>query len=179
MANTAQTTRSREIFDLVETLWAAGQSYSEIAKAIAPLDGSSGEPGVAAGLVHRLKLPRRGRKRLSAEERLRRRRATYRASDARRIPGQRVAPTKLQPPEPEELVIPVGQRRSIFELAEGICRAPIGDPKQDDFFYCGAKAIEGLPYCGYHARMFYQPIMESDKRRWNREMDHLIERSAA
>jgi GcrA cell cycle regulator len=67
-------------------------------------------------------------------------------------------------PEPEvnENIIPIGQRCTILELGEGKCRWPIGDPSAADFFFCGGKTIEGLPYCGYHARIAYQPV---DRRR--------------
>jgi len=68
-------------------------------------------------------------------------------------------------PEPEliENIIPLGQRCSILELTEAKCHWPIGDPSSPDFFFCGGKTIEGLPYCGYHSRIAYQPA--ADRRR--------------
>ena len=68
-------------------------------------------------------------------------------------------------PEPErfENVIPIGQRCSILELTEEKCHWPIGDPGHADFFFCGGKTLIGMPYCGYHARVAYQP--PSDRRR--------------
>lgn len=53
--------------------------------------------------------------------------------------------------------IPVEQRCTIAELTEGRCRWPCGDPKSPDFFYCGATSPDDKPYCGYHARIAYQP----------------------
>jgi GcrA cell cycle regulator len=67
-------------------------------------------------------------------------------------------------PEPElvDNVIPIGQRRTILELTEETCRWPIGDPGSADFFFCGGPTGTGLPYCGYHSRVAYQP---ADRRR--------------
>ena len=69
-------------------------------------------------------------------------------------------------PELVENIIPLGQRCSILELSEDKCHWPIGDPGTPDFFFCGGKTIEGLPYCGYHSRVAYQPVAERrrDKR---------------
>ena len=37
-----------------------------------------------------------------------------------------------------------------------MCRWPCGDPKHDDFGFCGDNAMPGLPYCEDHARIAYQ-----------------------
>lgn len=67
----------------------------------------------------------------------------------------------LQPPLEHDAAIPLGQRCTLLELAEGKCRWPIGDPRDgDNFHFCGGKSIEGLPYCGYHSRIAYQPAVE-------------------
>jgi GcrA cell cycle regulator len=55
------------------------------------------------------------------------------------------------------VVIPIGHRCTILSLTERSCRWPIGDPGNADFFFCGGLSIEGLPYCGCHARIAYQP----------------------
>jgi GcrA cell cycle regulator len=60
-------------------------------------------------------------------------------------------------PEPDPKVIPIGQRCTILDLSEHTCRWPIGVPGKPDFFFCGGKPHEGLPYCGYHKRLAYQP----------------------
>jgi GcrA cell cycle regulator len=68
-------------------------------------------------------------------------------------------------PEPQliENVIPIGQRCSILDLNNHKCRWPIGDPSLPDFFFCGGKTVGGMPYCGYHSRIAYQPA--ADRRR--------------
>ena len=40
---------------------------------------------------------------------------------------------------------------------------PVIDPASADFFFCGGKALAGLPYCAHHSRVAYQPA--SDRRR--------------
>jgi GcrA cell cycle regulator len=47
-----------------------------------------------------------------------------------------------------------------LELNEDTCRWPIGDPATPEFIFCGGKPLTGLPYCGYHSRVAYQPANE-------------------
>jgi GcrA cell cycle regulator len=63
-------------------------------------------------------------------------------------------------PLPEEPPAPPGQRCGLMQLREGVCRFPIGDPRSADFAFCGGNAIEPLPYCGFHARLSYQPVAD-------------------
>jgi GcrA cell cycle regulator len=60
-------------------------------------------------------------------------------------------------------VVPMSQRLSLLELNEATCHWPIGDPSSPDFFFCGGKALHGLPYCAHHSRVAYQPNV--DRRR--------------
>ena len=73
-------------------------------------------------------------------------------------------------PEPQVVdnVIPLGQRRTILELTEETCRWPIGDPGSAEFFFCGGQTVTGVPYCGYHSRVAYQPT--GDRRRDRRAL---------
>jgi GcrA cell cycle regulator len=36
------------------------------------------------------------------------------------------------------------------QLEEGMCKFPIGDPKDDGFCFCGAGRPFGTPYCDHH-----------------------------
>jgi GcrA cell cycle regulator len=148
-------------------LWADGLSASEIAAEIGGISRNS-----VIGKVHRLGLPRRSR--APAGTRPRRRKPRSRGATMRivrpTIRGNTALATlhAFEPehvPEPEviENIIPIGQRCSTLELSEGKCRWPIGDPSTPDFFFCGGRTIEGLSYCGYHARIAYQPA--ADRRR--------------
>jgi GcrA cell cycle regulator len=60
-------------------------------------------------------------------------------------------------------VVPMSQRLSLLELNEATCHWPVGDPSSPEFFFCGGKALAGLPYCAHHSRVAYQPA--SDRRR--------------
>jgi GcrA cell cycle regulator len=60
-------------------------------------------------------------------------------------------------------VVPMSQRLSLLELNEATCHWPVGDPSSPDFFFCGGKALAGLPYCAQHSRVAYQPA--ADRRR--------------
>jgi len=60
-------------------------------------------------------------------------------------------------PPPEELVIPVAERKSIQTLTEVTCRWPIGDPQNTEFHFCSKNKVAGLPYCEFHARRAFQP----------------------
>jgi len=53
--------------------------------------------------------------------------------------------------------IPIAQRRSLLELTRGACRWPVGDPSQADFFFCGAEALRGRPYCATHGGRALRP----------------------
>mgnify|MGYP001463885435 CR=1 FL=1 len=54
-------------------------------------------------------------------------------------------------PEDDQL-IPVDQRRSLFNLGQG-CKWPVGNPRDRDFFFCGAARIDEVrPYCLHHTR---------------------------
>ena len=62
-------------------------------------------------------------------------------------------------------VVPMSQRLSLLELNEATCHWPVGDPSSPEFFFCGGKPLTGLPYCGYHSRVAYQPANERRKDR--------------
>lgn len=68
------------------------------------------------------------------------------------------APVLPLPPAPfSDLEIPQSQRCDIMSLTGSTCRWPVGYPSDPDFFFCGGKSVEGLPYCGHHSRIAYRP----------------------
>jgi len=71
----------------------------------------------------------------------------------------------LEPrPRPdEEVVVPMARRLTLLQLTEKTCKWPIGDPLQGNFYFCGADACEGSPYCRYHSKIAFQPV--ADRRR--------------
>jgi len=60
-------------------------------------------------------------------------------------------------------VVPMNQRKTLLELSEDTCHWPVGDPGSPEFFFCGGKSLQGLPYCAHHSRVAYQPAV--DRRR--------------
>jgi GcrA cell cycle regulator len=153
--------------ELLKKLWSDGLSASQIAAELGGISRNS-----VIGKVHRLGLSGRAKSPSASVPRQRKPRSHGTLMRIAR-PGIR-GNTALAPlhsyepelePEPEviENIIPIGQRCSILELTEGKCHWPIGDPSSSDFFFCGGKTIEGLPYCGYHSRIAYQPA--ADRRR--------------
>jgi GcrA cell cycle regulator len=70
------------------------------------------------------------------------------------------APPPAPLPPREGAVVPQSEGVTIMELREGVCRWPLGDPTTPEFRYCGARAVEGLPYCAHHAQLAYQPAAE-------------------
>ncbi|MCB9818623.1 GcrA cell cycle regulator [Candidatus Nomurabacteria bacterium] len=62
----------------------------------------------------------------------------------------------------EKIVVPVSKKIQIMELSERTCKWPIGDPLESSFCYCGNDTAK-RPYCGYHAKLAFQP--ESGRRK--------------
>ena len=52
-------------------------------------------------------------------------------------------------------LIPIGQRKSLFDLRDDECRFVVGDPHEADYFFCAAPVAQGLPYCPAHAARCY------------------------
>ena len=50
------------------------------------------------------------------------------------------------------------EKRKLFtvnDLTSTSCRWPIGDPKDEDFHFCGKEALPDKPYCAEHAAIAY------------------------
>lgn len=47
-------------------------------------------------------------------------------------------------------------RKTVATLGQNDCRWPIGDPRQEDFHFCGAAKLPGRPYCETHWRQAFQ-----------------------
>jgi GcrA cell cycle regulator len=52
---------------------------------------------------------------------------------------------------------PDGTGIQLRDLDKSNCHWPKGDPLLEDFEFCGAKALPGLPYCAGHSRIAYAP----------------------
>lgn len=74
-------------------------------------------------------------------------------SPAPRIPREpkiKLKP-KVRPKMDEDFHLKDMRLITIVELTENTCHWPVGDPKEDDFRYCGLpKLVDGGPYCRHH-----------------------------
>jgi hypothetical protein len=53
---------------------------------------------------------------------------------------------------------------TLADLDPGMCRWPIGDPRSEEFRYCGAPAAKS--WCAHHHAIAYQSA--DDRARWDR-----------
>ncbi len=65
----------------------------------------------------------------------------------------RPSPIKRQ----QKTAAPKKEKRvfTLTDLSSQTCRWPIGDPKHDDFHFCGATVVPGKPYCLEHCTAAY------------------------
>jgi GcrA cell cycle regulator len=162
-----------ERVELLKKLWTDGLSASQIA---AELGGVT--RNAVIGKVHRLGLSGRTKTTRPSAPRVRKaRRPSMPPRPTTRVIGntalkinvaadedldEEIAPVRSMATV-EELFIPPEERATILQLSEHTCKWPIGDPGQDDFYFCGRRSDAGVPYCEHHCRVAYQPA--SDRRR--------------
>lgn len=148
--------------DLLKKLWSEGLSASQIAGRLGSVTRNA-----VIGKVHRLGLSGR-----ATTSRMKSSRPRARAATARRAQQQRpnfrqlgnpafrsLYQSDAEPflPAPEEIDIPIGDRKSLQALMENDCRWPIGDPQHEDFHFCNRHKVPGLPYCEFHSKRAFQP----------------------
>ena len=158
----------------LKKLWADGLSASQIAAQLGEVTRNA-----VIGKVHRLGLATRASSNRTNSSRLRLRQAQPRRHAVQRQRVAHVGNTAFrqmleadssqgQVPVIEEIEIPVAERKTLQQLTECMCRWPIGDPQQADFYFCGRDKVAGLPYCETHARRAFQP---PQPRRRDREIN--------
>ena len=149
--------------EMLKQLWAKGLSCSAIADRVNRKFGTAYTRNAVIGKVSRMGLPPRiGKMREDP------------TTTVRRMRNRKAAMTKAKTrvgnpavralfaadgfvPLPEEIVIPIAERKTIQTLGDRDCRWPIGDPQHSDFHFCGRKKVLGLSYCEVHARRAYRP----------------------
>lgn len=166
-----------ERVDLLRRLWEDGLSASQIASQIGGISRNA-----VIGKVHRLGLA--GRVKAAASGNGRGRKASSEPEveaavgngihegpvlpEPPAIISHRPAPDFPEPAAPalvDGSPLAVSERVTIMDLRESMCRWPIGDPTSQDFRFCGARSITGLPYCTHHAQVAYQPAAERKRDR--------------
>ena len=159
-------TWSDDRVEQLKKLWEAGLSASQIAAELGNVTRNA-----VIGKVHRLGLSGRAKSPSSAAPRQRKARpaAPQMMRVARPVSRGNTAlahafEVELEPdPVAFDNVVPMSQRLSLLELNEATCHWPVGDPASPEFFFCGGKALAGLPYCAHLSRVAYQPA--ADRRR--------------
>lgn len=128
---------------LLRRLWGEGKTAAEIAHALGDVTRNA-----VIGKAHRLKLSNR----ISPIQQ-NTKKPVARANDSK-------PQTRVKKPTIREEDIKI-EGRSLSELKDKMCRWPIGDPKDDNFMFCGCLAVSGLPYCPDHSRIAYQAASRS------------------
>lgn len=173
-----------ERVERLKKLWADGLSASQIA---AQLGGVS--RNAVIGKVHRLNLPGRAKSGGQASVRTKRTTAAPRAPNyagrtastaqtARPVDRSSggaalkqdmdvdaVAVEEIDTRPMDDVVVPISRRLTLIELSERTCKWPVGDPLQEGFHFCGNDSGDASPYCGYHAKMAFQPSSERKRAR--------------
>lgn len=150
-------TWSDDRVEQLKKLWEAGLSASQIASELGHVTRNA-----VIGKAHRLGLSGRDKAQLTAAPRQPKARLTQHTARISRRPrnptSTQIFEVKVEPePIVHDNVIPASQRVSLLELDETTCHWPVGDPSNEDFFFCGGKSLGGLPYCAQHSRVAYQP----------------------
>ncbi|CAN7380318.1 hypothetical protein LJR220_003380 [Bradyrhizobium sp. LjRoot220] len=75
--------------------------------------------------------------------------------------AEKLAIAEAEPGLPEKLKgeKPDGTGIKFAALNANNCHWPKGDPLDEDFEFCGAVAIPGMPYCAGHCRLSYTPAV--------------------
>lgn len=83
------------------------------------------------------------------------------ARAARKKPTAKARPAPAMPPPVISPPRPRADRPGLMALKSKDCRWPYGDPRDEDFHFCGhpimGDTVEETPYCEAHARLAYQP----------------------
>src|SRR5260221_9596407 len=155
-------TWSDDRVEQLKDLWESGLSASQIAAELGNVTRNA-----VIGKVHRLGLSGRAKSPASAAPRQRKARpAQQMMRVSRPVSRGNTALAHAFEVEMEldpvayDNVVPMSQRLSLLELNETTRPWPIGDPSSTEFFFCGGRALAGLPYCAHHSRVAYQPAAD-------------------
>lgn len=149
-------------------LWSEGHSAAEIARRLEAKEGGSLTRSAVLGKVHRLKLSGR---RVETRQKNGPRAPKVRKP---RVPAERRQPRAPQPPRkyfstrptppPIDIPEPISLKVALLDLAPSMCKWPTGHPGDPGFSFCGAKNDSiSTPYCKYHHRLAYVPIVHKKR----------------
>jgi GcrA cell cycle regulator len=165
---------TEERVELLKKLWSDGLSASQIAGRLGEVTRNA-----VIGKVHRLGLAGRAttsrvrsarpRNRM-AHLPLRPSRVQYRTHGnvalkpvydtiERPMVALSIVPKYIE--EPADMPAPL--RLPLLDLRESSCRWPIGDPQDENFYFCGHQKRTGSSYCEHHAKVAFQPAARRRK----------------
>jgi len=131
---------------LLKRLWGEGKTAAEIAKELGGVTRNA-----VIGKAHRLKLSNR----VSPIQQNKKPAVKAVVAAPAPVPQEKKpAPANMSKPpvRPKN----TGPRIDLIDLKAHECRWADGDPREDDFGFCGDPALPGLPYCPDHAKLAYQ-----------------------
>lgn len=173
---------TEERVEKLKELWAAGMSASQIARTLGSVTRNA-----VIGKVHRLGLSNRAGASQSGSEEARAAEAPAEPPRAPKPAPEPPAPQVAEEPQPTRAQLPIrdaaqprapgaptpeemadrerlaeiekmARKLSLLELTERTCKWPIGDPAEDDFYFCGLPSVPGKPYCEHHVAIAFQPL---------------------
>lgn len=135
-----------ERVSLLKKLWGEGKTAAEIAGELGGVTRNA-----VIGKAHRLKLSNR-----VSPIQQNAKKAANTNSVAKKVEPAPKEKKVAVPPVQQAQTIEGGREYSLMELGPRQCRWPSGDPRNEDFGFCGAECVPGLPYCAEHAKVAYQ-----------------------
>ena len=124
---------------LLRKMWGEGKTAAEIAGTLGGVTRNA-----VIGKAHRLKLSNR----ISPiQQNVKPARPA--APEPRIVARAPARPVEARPPFAIKAV-------KMIDLKERMCRWPHGDPRDDDFVFCGHERVSMLPYCREHTKLAYQ-----------------------
>lgn len=148
----------------LKKMWKEGKSAAEIAKTL----GKGVTRNAVIGKAHRMGLSGRPspiKKSAAPKKEAAPKKTAAKATRSKKAAAPAAAPSSKSAPAKEAAedvrifekdVVPAGGGVALLDLTERMCKWPIGDPRDDDFTFCGLAIRPGTPYCPDHAAMAYQ-----------------------
>lgn len=140
-----------EMVESLRQMWVEGLTATEIAKKLGVSKNS------IVGKVHRLCLTARPSPIKKKDEEINEQEAgnTPQPTEQPAIVAK-IAPKAKNVTEPkEENKKTADGKTRLVDLDSHTCRWPIGDPRDEDFCFCGKKVRAGQTYCDEHSTMAY------------------------
>ncbi len=142
-----------EAVEELKRMWDKGMTTGQIAKALNVTKNS------IIGKVHRLCLTARPSPIKKSSDKTEKKFATQKpVKETKKETTKTVSKKEVSPAvEPEKKVVQPIEETNIplVKLDNHTCRWPMGDPRDEDFCFCGKRIKTGQTYCEEHAAVAY------------------------